>query len=69
LHNVVYSDAQLDSARASGSVAAGVLNIDSLFALWSGVRATGNGALGITDSTSGTLQFRVVVDSLGVLSR
>jgi translocation and assembly module TamB len=64
-----YGDIELDSARASASIAGGVLRLGSLVAGAGGIDARASGTFGITDSTAGTVMFTAAVDSLHKLRR
>ena len=69
LRKSTFADFEIDTAVSSGNVSSGSLRLDSLYATTSGAIARGNGTFGITDSTSGTLDVTVTVDSLQSLRR
>lgn len=64
-----YDTFSLERLRARGSVAAGLLRLDTLDAAERGARASAAGTFGLVPSRSGRLSLAVDVDSLGALRR
>jgi len=59
----------VDTVSVRANVAGGVANIQKLYASGAHTKATVSGALGLTSGRSGTLAYRVDIDSLGALNR
>lgn len=60
-------DVPLDSARGSFALADTLMRVDTLLVWSAGVRASGQGAFGVSGPRSGTLTVTAAADSVGVL--
>lgn len=59
----------VDTASVRASLDAGLLSVKRLYAVGSNTSVSASGTFGLTRAKTGTLNYRVVVDSLGSLNR